>query len=316
MRRLWTWALSSLLLVDICHAQDTPAARPGTQPAKQGAPQPVHFPSIGGPRQTTLDGYVFRAQGPGPHPAVVFLHGCGGLFNRQGAINSRERDWAARLTSQGISVLMVDSLRPRQHGEMCAPAHFDATIYRARSFDAYAGLQYLQSQDFVQPQSIGVVGWSQGGGALLDAIREGSAARPSTLPSGDFSMAVGFYPASCSKKRQGGTWQSPVPLMVLIGDSDVWTVAKPCRELIEAKDRNTRAEIHVYPGAYHDFDWPNLPVHEVPAFKTRAGVVPIEGANLEAMDDAVKRVTEFASVRLQQSVATPEKTRSAMSSTP
>ena len=47
----------------------------------------VHFPSLD--VQTTLNGYLFRAGGAGRHPALVFMHGCGGLFWR-GAILSRE----------------------------------------------------------------------------------------------------------------------------------------------------------------------------------------------------------------------------------
>jgi dienelactone hydrolase len=293
MRRLWACVLLPLLWTTVCHAQDPTVF----QHRPETVPEQVHFASIGGPRATTLDGYLFRAEGAGRHPAFVFLHGCGGLFNRQKAINSRERDWAARMTAWGISVLMVDSLGPRHHGEMCAPANFDTAIYQARAFDAYAALRYLQVQNFVQPNQVGVMGWSLGGGTLLNAIRADSAARP-LLPDGDFKLAVGFYPASCSKQRQGARWESPVPLLVLIGASDVWTVAEPCRQLIESHDAVTSAQIHVYPGAYHDFDWPNMPVHEVPAFRTRAGVVPIEGGDPEAKEDAVKRVNEFVAARL------------------
>jgi poly(3-hydroxybutyrate) depolymerase len=53
----------------------------------------VHFPSLedNGPGRsaTPLDGYLFRPAGERKHPAVVFLHGCGGLFNRAtGLINT------------------------------------------------------------------------------------------------------------------------------------------------------------------------------------------------------------------------------------
>ncbi len=257
------------------------------------AEETVQFPSLAGPHAATLDGRLFRAEGEGRHPALVFLHGCGGLFNRSGQINSRERDWAARMNTAGISVLMVDSFGPRHHGEMCAPAHFDATINYARPFDAYAALHYLQAQDFVLADQVGVMGWSQGGGGVLNTIRANGPARPAALPGGDFKAAVAFYPASCSKQRQGAAWASPIPLLVLIGASDVWTLAEPCRELIEHHDAATRADIHVYPGAYHDFDWPGMPLHEVPAFRTRSGVVPIEGEDTAAKADAVQRVTAF-----------------------
>jgi dienelactone hydrolase len=258
----------------------------------------VHFPSTDGPPATTLDGYLFPAPGAGPHPAIVFLHGCSGMFAKSGAIYSRERDWASRFNAAGITVLEIDSFNPRHHGEMCSPAHFVDAIYRARPFDAYGGLRYLQSLDTVRPDRIGVMGWSQGGGTLLNAVRASSPARPAALPAGDFRAAVAFYPASCSTKRQGTVWQSPVPLLVLIGEQDVWTPFGPCKTLFDSVAPGTEVTFHAYPGAYHDFDWPNMPVHATPAFTTKAGVVPIEGTEPAARADAQQRVVDYFSARL------------------
>src|ERR1700730_7106521 len=78
----------------------------------------VHFPTLE-PSAPMLDGYLFRPPGEGRHPALIFLHGCGGLISRfSGRINTRESDWAARFNADGYVVLMVDSLGPRRHGEM------------------------------------------------------------------------------------------------------------------------------------------------------------------------------------------------------
>jgi len=77
------------------------------------AQQLVHFPSLDADG-TMLDGYLYRAAGAGPHPAVVFLHGCGGMISdRLGTINTREVEWAAALNRIGYTVLMVDSFHPR-----------------------------------------------------------------------------------------------------------------------------------------------------------------------------------------------------------
>lgn len=266
--------------------------------AAQAQPQTVHFPSLDGPPATSLSAYLFPAPGEGRHPAMVFLHGCGGLYNRAGRIESREREWARRLNDAGITVLMVDSLGSRDHGEMCAPAHFVAAIYRARAYDAYAALRYLQALPEVRADRVGVMGWSQGGGTLLNTIRATSPARPASLPDGDFRAAVAFYPASCNTKRQGGSWASPVPLLALIGARDVWTPLAPCQALMNSLAEGTEASLQAYPNAYHDFDWPDMPVHEVPAFRTRDGVVPIEGTDPEARADAQQRVMAFLTARL------------------
>ena len=59
---------------------------------------------------------LFRPAGDAPRPAVVFLHGCGGLIGRSGTTNLRERDWAALLNQRGYVVLMVDSFTPAPSG--------------------------------------------------------------------------------------------------------------------------------------------------------------------------------------------------------
>jgi dienelactone hydrolase len=259
----------------------------------------VHFPSLedNGPGQasTMLDGYLFRAAGESRHPAIVFLHGCGGLISRQtGNINTRELAWASALTGLGYAVLMVDSLTPRRHGEMCSVSGFDLQIYHKRPKDAYGALWYLQSQPFIRGDRIAAIGWSQGGGVILYSIGTPSQGRPSTLLQGDFRAAVAFYPASCSDNRQPAGWTDSIPLLVLTGAEDVWTPAAPCKAFVDgATARGGRIEMQIYPGAYHDFDWPNLPRREMPQFRTREGVIPIEATDPVARQDAFARVPAF-----------------------
>jgi dienelactone hydrolase len=134
---------------------------------------------------------------------------------------------------------------------------------------------------------------------VLSTIRATSAVRPLAASANDFRAAVAFYPASCNTQLQGAVWASPIPLLVLVGESDVWTPAAPCRAVFQSVAAGTLATIHTYPGAYHDFDWPNVPVHAVPAFQTRAGVIPIEGTDPVARADAQQRVAAFFMPYLQ-----------------
>ncbi len=102
-----------------------------------------------------------------------------------------------------------------------------------REFDAYAALGYLlQGSPDIRADRIGGVGWSQGGGALLNTIRDSNPVRPATLPRGDFRAAVAFYPASCRRSAQGAQWSSPTPLLLLLGGKDVWIPLQPCEELM------------------------------------------------------------------------------------
>lgn len=256
------------------------------------AQEKVSFPSRDG---TTLDGYLFRAKpANGPGPAVIFAHGCGGLFGKTG-INARETDWAQRLTGLGYSVLMVDSFTPRGVKSMCAPANFRGEVYRARPQDLYGALAYLQAQPFADPGRIALMGWSLGGGAVLNTLRADSPARPAGLaPARDFQAAVAFYPASCRPERQPGGWSSRIPLLVLTGDKDVWTPLPPCEALLsQAAQAGRPVTLHIYPGAYHDFDWPGLAYRERPDFRTRDGVVPIVATDPAARTDALTRVPAF-----------------------
>jgi dienelactone hydrolase len=89
--------------------------------AAAAAQERVQFPSLGenGPSRapTILDGHLFWPAGGDRRPAVVFLHGCGGLFSRTtGLIESRERAWASELNGRGYAVLMLDSFGPRLTG--------------------------------------------------------------------------------------------------------------------------------------------------------------------------------------------------------
>jgi len=263
---------------------------------RAGAQEIVHFPSLDA--QTTLNGYLFRAGGAGRHPAVVFMHGCGGLFGRAGIL-SRERAWMAQLTGEGYSVLMVDSFGPRGQGEMCSAAHADVSIYAKRAKDAYGALAFLQAQPDVRPDRVAIVGWSQGGGTVLHTVGTPSYGRPPAMTQPDFRAAVAFYPAQCSEKMEAATWTTTIPLLVLLGSDDVWIGAPACqRWLGPVIARGAAVTLQMYPGAAHDFDFPDLLRREHPEWTTASGVVPITGTDPAARADALQRVPTFLASHL------------------
>jgi len=254
----------------------------------------VHFASLD-EQHTVLDAYLFRPDSGGPRPAVVFLHGCGGVISQSGQINAREVDWAERLNAAGYVALVVNSLTPRHFGETCSVQGARPELAReTRPKDAYAALAWLQAQDFVRGDRIGVMGWSQGGATIIYAIGNNSTGRPAGLPrQRDFHAAVAFYP-SCSEKNQGASWTTTVPTLVLIGAEDVWIQNAACQAfLTAAAARGASVQLLVYPGAYHDFDWPGMAVHRRPEYTTSAGVVPITGTDPAARNDALQRVPDF-----------------------
>jgi dienelactone hydrolase len=177
---------------------------------------------------------------------------------------------------------------------------------RDRPKDGYAALQYLQAQPFVKAGRIALMGWSQGGGVALLTMNDRSIGRPPRLAQ-DFAAAVSFYPGACSDQFQSKpftqvepqSWTTRVPLLVLIGEADVWTPFKPCDEFIAAaKGRGNPVALKSYPGAVHAFDAPGLPRTELPAYRMRDGSIPVIGTDRAARADAFPRVLEFLKLHL------------------
>lgn len=274
------------------------------------AQQKVSLPSLdrdASGQPVMLDGYLYLPQSYNAskrYPAVVFMHGCGGLFTRSGRLLSREADWAQRLSTQGYLVLAVDSFTTRhQPGECVGGGPVRPQV--ERPLDAYGALRFLQSRTDVAPGRVGLIGWSHGGGTVLFAIGPRGPGQQHIGQMGyrgsDFRASIAFYPGWCNDKAQDGPrWNTTVPLLILTGESDVWTRAAPCEQFVQSiRQRGAPVELHVYPGAYHDFDFPHLRVRNRPEFENRtAGVVPITGTNAAAREDAIERVTAFLSQEL------------------
>jgi dienelactone hydrolase len=180
-------------------------------------------------------------------------------------------------------------------------------MWRNRPKDAYAALQYLAAQPFVKADRIALMGWSQGGGVALLSVNDKSIGRPEK-PVGEFGAAVLFYPGACSDKFQSRpftqvepqSWTTRVPLLVLIGEADVWTPFKPCDEFISAaRARGNPVELKSYPSAVHAFDAPDLPRTELPAYRMRDGSIPVIATDRAARMDAFPRVLEFLKRHLE-----------------
>jgi dienelactone hydrolase len=188
-------------------------------------------------------GHLLRPPGAGPHPAIVAMHGCGGLLDGRGGLKQHEADWAQRFLAQGYVALFVDSFTARGLREICA--NTARSIYpKDRADDAVAAAEWLASQSFVDKQRIGLIGWSHGGMAALWSVRPNFPATPQP-----FKVAIAFYPG-CRQIDRLPDWKPSIPLTVLIGSADDWTRPAPCRRLAE----RTGFTYIEYPGAYHGFD--------------------------------------------------------------
>lgn len=260
---------------------------------------------LAGGRATTIRAALYKPAGAGPFPAVVLLHGCGGLYRwkgrHSGQMVPRNAEWAERLAKAGYVVLLPDSFTPRGVHESCTVKDRPVDSSRERPRDAYGALLWLQKQPWVRARSVAVMGWSNGGGTVLHTVAADSPGRPRPLPGGDFGAAIAFYPGCSDPQTSAGArrWRSVVPLMIMQGEADDWTPAAPCRSLVAAAAaRGEPIEYHGYAGAYHDFDAQGVKVH------TRSGLARAPtgtahvGTDPAARDDAYKRVPAFLRQRL------------------
>jgi dienelactone hydrolase len=263
----------------------------------------VRFPSrdgAAGAGGTQLVGWLFRPQGPGPFPAIVALHGCNGLYGRGGGdLSRRHRDWAERWAKAGYVVLLPDSFTSRGVDQICSRRDRPIRPARERSADAYGALAYLQTLPFVRADRVALVGWSNGGSTVLASVGADATARPpGDAP--DFRTAIAFYPG-CNIALRDPSWLPlAVPLHVLIGASDDWTPAAPCRALAgRAADLGQPMNLTVYDGAYHDFDAPGLRLRLRRNVATTASGTAHLGTNEPARAAASERVEAILSLALR-----------------
>lgn len=197
-------------------------------------------------KQIQLVGELFRPAGTGRFPAVVLMHGCAGWSPPTYKALTRHAEY---LASQGFIALNLDSFGPRGNGggRICkerAESHA-ASLYRA--LDAFDARAFLAARDDVDPRNIFQMGQSHGGGVSIRiADRKNVVFVPD--PERNFRAAVGFYPWCGAGPR---TVDLGLPLLVLVGDEDDWTPAKPCEAI---KLSGAPYEFIMYRGAVHGFD--------------------------------------------------------------
>lgn len=261
----------------------------GAAQAAFAAPVPsqVEIPS----GNMTLRAELFKPEGDGPFPAVIALHGCGGLAGRSEPVLPRYRDWAERLVKNGSAVLLPDSYGSRGLGPQCRVKERRLTARRERVVDILAARQWLMQQPWARHDRISLLGWANGASALLWAVRPQLLWR-NTDP--DFRSAIAFYP-DC-RLSAGLGWSARVPTLLLIGARDDVSSPSACRQMVDgARGRSALTRIVVYPGAYHDFD-SALQVHAVAGSSDAA--VPERGhvgGDPQAREDAEKLVAGWLS---------------------
>jgi dienelactone hydrolase len=250
------------------------------------SPQQVDIPLGSG----ILHAQLYKPDGDGPFSTVIALHGCGGLAGNSEPVQPRYRDWAEQLLKAGNAVLLPDSYGSRELGPQCRVNERRVLARRERVADIMASRQWLVQQPWIARDRISLMGWANGASALLWAVRPQLSSR---RVEPDFRSAIAFYP-DC-RISSGLGWSTRVPTLLLIGAKDDVSSPPACRQMVDgAHGRSALARIVVYPGAYHDFDRANIPVHAIGG--TADATVPEKGhvgTDAEARADSQKRIAEW-----------------------
>jgi dienelactone hydrolase len=258
--------------------------------AADAAPLPIPHQVDIPAADVTLHAQLYKPEGNGPFPTVIGLHGCGGLAGHSEPVSPRYRDWAEQLLKSGHAVILPDSYGSREFGPQCRVKERHVVARRERVADIMAVRQWLMQQAWVARDRISLIGWANGASAVLWAVRPQLSwhnAEP------DFRSAIAFYPDCRLSSRTG--WSARVPTLLLIGAKDDVSSPSACHQMVDgAHGRSALARIVLYPGAYHDFDRANLPLHVIngtpDATASEGGHI---GTDADARTDAQKRVAEW-----------------------
>ncbi len=140
----------------------------------------------------------------GPHPTVLYLHGCTG-------ITAGDQHWAATLAGAGYAVVMTDSFARSYRRRNCDPVRNSIGLFpeaqRMRQEEISHALEMLQSSPWADRNNLFLMGHSEGGAAVSRSRGDGFKAM---IISGD----------AC---RSGLRAPFEMPILVINFQSDPWS---------------------------------------------------------------------------------------------
>lgn len=215
--------------------------KPFLPPAEEGKP-------------TRTSAILTLPPGEARFPAVVLVHGCGGVSPGQHA-------WAGAFSRLGIATLIVDSFRNRNVREICTGKQ--SVNVASVIADAYHALDFLAVHPHIDSSRIAILGASFGGRTALWTSNDRIQQRYGK-GSARFAAHLAFYPASCYVTLADETNVSGAPIRVFHGTADDWIPIGPCRAYVDRlRQAGKDAALLEYAGARHSFD-----VSGSPAFRT------------------------------------------------
>ena len=200
---------------------------------------------------------------------MIIAHGSGG-------VGQREKTWASFFRKQGIATFVIDYFGPRGVTR-------SSKSLPSPSFDITDALNLLLSHPRIDPDRIGVIGFSRG--AMLALTSANFETKGHSL-----AAHVGFYPL-CGTIRFEATG-SQAPILIVIGSEDVASQPTQCPAMKrQGVGVGRDVEVIIYEGAYHGFDG-----HWYGSWRSPNGRVYVSRPDLQLRNKSQKRVMEFLRV--------------------
>ena len=178
-------------------------------------------------------------------PVVILLHGGGGLYD-----GNTIYDWASKLHSIGIATFVVNS-----NARQGCPKCYSQNEGLPNMIDAFQAMALLSTHPRVDPDRIGLMGFSVGGIATLYATVKRF--QRMWAPEGlELAAYVSFYPG-CNYTFNEEEQVTDRPVRILMGDKDQLGWSVPCEDYVNRlRKAGKDFEITIIPGVHHAFDRP------------------------------------------------------------
>ncbi len=248
-----------------------------------GASQPgtvIRFNSLDLKHHYAVSGTLYTpADATAPVPAVVMVHGTMG-------IDSRGDYYRGPILDAGIAVFEVDFKSGIYHSPLDRPS---PETFLGMGF---AALKELRKIPAIDPDRIGIMGFSLGGHLTVEAAFDANRAAWMGSDKG-FATHVAFYPVSRRFLSRDDLKVTGAPMLILYGTEDSYgdgTNVAALKALLMQKDRFEILTVE-YPGASHGFNMNEPPKRYFdPAAIGHRGHTEYDPA---ATSDSLPRVVDF-----------------------
>jgi len=205
---------------------------------------------------------------PGPHPAIVLVHGSAG-------VDSRGKGYVIALNAADFVTLEIDLWAARG---VNFPQERPKSVVETLP-DAFAALDFLSHRASVDPAQIGIMGFSWGG--IVSMLSATVSAQQFAKDGQMFAAHAPLYPACWTYNTVPGfefTELTGAPVFIQSGAADLYDDPDSCERLVASLPDKAKANVtfKTYPGATHAWDRKEADITPFDpfAFKGKGGEVP------------------------------------------